>query len=120
VLSPQQGRPHRPGGDRPGSKHGSMTFHRYRLVGHPGRSPSRILLGRPVDPSRLTGHLQQISPTIHIPVKVPIASIPLIAIGAITRSCSRRGATKRTSLAPWKRYERQRAGCRPACTDARG
>ena len=92
-------------------------FHRYRLVeASDGNVPLEILLsvGR-FDPSQLVTHPRPTSPTI----LMSVMSITFMVIGTITRRPSRRGATKRTSLSPWKRCGNRRASCRPACTDAR-
>ena len=96
-------------------------FHRYRLVEACGGDvPLEILLsvGR-FDPSGSTAHLHPTSPTILMTVTVPIAGITLMEIGTITRRSSGRGATRRTSLFPWKRCGKRRASSRPACTAAR-
>ena len=50
---------------------------------------------------------------------VPIVDITFMAIGAITRRSSGRGATKRKSRCPWKRCGKRPAHSRPAFTDAK-
>ena len=95
-------------------------FHRYRLVeASGGNVPLEILLsvGR-FDPSRLdVAPLREsaILPTLMI----AIVAITFMAMGTTTRRCSGRGATKRTSLSPWKHCGRPPAGSRPASTDAK-
>ena len=50
---------------------------------------------------------------------IPIVGITFMVTEATTRRRSARGATKRKSLFPSKRYAKPHAGSRPAFTDAK-
>ena len=96
-------------------------FHRYRLVeASGGNVPLEILLsvGR-FDPSRLDAAPPHGNPAILPTVMIAIVAITFMAIGTTTRRSSGRGATKRTSLCPWKRCGKPCASSRPAFTDAK-
>ena len=56
--------------------------------------------------------------SVGVPGQEEVA-VTLMAIGTTMRRSSRRGATRRTSLCPWKRCGKPRAGSRPASPDAR-
>ncbi len=97
-------------------------FHRYRLVeASGGNVPLEILLsvGR-FDPSLLDATPPQTRSSAILPtVMIAIVAITSMAIATTTRRSSKRGATKRTSLSPSKRCERQCASSQPAFTAAK-